>query len=113
MLAARTGARTMHERGMHLVVQRETRRIGTDLRTRETAVLVDLFDIVAGLAPEVQRRIRPIAYTPDTRREHDFVRTRCVPAQVTHASRSFARSSSHSSSFLLGSSTTSSSRSSR
>src|SRR6266545_326572 len=112
-LAPRTGPCTMHKRRVQLVVEREPLRVCTDLCARAPAVLVDALDVVARLAAEIQRRVRPYADAADARREDDLVRARRLPAQVRHASRSFARSSSHSLRFRPGSSTTSSRSSDR
>src|SRR4030095_1003583 len=49
------------ELGVNLVVEREPRGLGADLGASPPAVLVDALDIIAGLAPEVQRRVRAFA----------------------------------------------------
>src|ERR1700751_2376368 len=104
VLAAHAWGRLEDAGGVHLVVERELLDVGPDRVARKAPVLVDALDLVAALAAEVERRVRPLAHAADPRRERALVPGYLPPDH----GRSFARASSALRVFRAGSSTTTS-----
>ncbi len=104
VLAAHSRCRPQHAVGVHLVVERERLEVGGNCSARDAAVLVDVGDVVAALAAEIERGVRPLAHPADAGRKGNRVPVR-LP---TDHRRSFARTSSWSRVLSAGSSTTAS-----
>ncbi len=86
-LAAHPGLAPVHDRAVHLVVQRQVVRVGAELGAEDAAVLVHSLDVVTGPPAEVERRVRPRAHPTAPGRERDAVRAGNVPADQIGVSR--------------------------